>query len=248
MFCKYCGMEIPEGAAFCPKCGKPVAGTDSPAGHTDQPTNNSTGNTYGGEAAQPQGGAVSRVNAVTDIGKSTLMLVFTIFLSVEILFNLLGSLSVLNLLAILIEVILCVGCWMVYASSLQGKAPATGFSVLRIGVLLQLVIMVIGAIVTIVSAIRWSYGAAMILGYLIEIVLVCWCFYGLYRVTNDGRKIANGESATWNVTTPCFVIFIILAIFEVVGTLLFSFNVATIVAVVVWILAAAILYTIRKQN
>ena len=24
MYCKYCGAEVPNGAAFCPNCGKPV--------------------------------------------------------------------------------------------------------------------------------------------------------------------------------------------------------------------------------
>ncbi len=255
MFCKYCGAEIPDGAAFCPKCGQQVAGTNPSAEHAGQ-TTGSTGTTYGGGTARPQSSYVSRSNAVTEMGKSTLMLVFTIFLSVELLFSLLGvSLSVLNLLSLLIGVIVCVGCWMVYAGSSQNSAPATGFSVLRIGVPLQMVIMLIGAIASIVSAVRWSYGVATVLGYLIEIVLVCWCFYGLYHVTNDGRKMANGEAVRWNVTPSCFVTFIILVIFEVIGmivSLLYASNVAALVSylatTVVWILAAAILSAIRKQH
>ncbi len=251
MFCKYCGAEIPDGAVFCTKCGQQVSGTNSSAENTGQQTG-STGSTYGGQASQPQGSSASHLGAVTGMGKSTLMLVFTIFFSIELLFSLLGfSLSVLNLLSLLIGVIVCVGCWMVYANSSQEHAPATGFSVLRIGVLLQMVIMLIGAIVSMIV----SAGLAMILGYLIEIVLVCWCFYGLYHVTNDGRKIANGEAARWNVTTSCFVTFFILTIFEVIGmivSLFYAPNVAALVSylatIVVWILAAAILNAIRKQN
>ncbi len=280
MFCKYCGAEVADDAKFCPRCGKQIAAKDSSTGNADQPVDqtdqpvNHTENFNKVESEQPidnsetfskvkteqpQSSPVLQAGSIIGIGRSMLMLAFSICLSIEILFGLFGYVaSVLNVLAIIISIIVCVGCWLVYASSSQNRAPTAGFSVLRIGVPLQMAIIVVAAIVNIVYVARWYYGfakAGYIIGYLVEIALVCWCFYGLILLTNDGRKMLDGRADAWRVTTSCFVTFIILAVFEVVGTIVYILylpNVAAIVSyiatAVVWILAVAILFRIRQQR
>ena len=37
MFCKYCGNQIDDDAVFCPKCGKNLAGQQTPAPPADKP-------------------------------------------------------------------------------------------------------------------------------------------------------------------------------------------------------------------
>ncbi len=256
MFCKYCGTEMPDEAAFCPKCGQPTAGANSSMGDVGQPSGN-TGTAPEGGAGQPQGGFAPRVNPVTEIGKSSLTLALTILFTVEVVFTLIAaSLSVLNVLAIIVDIVVCVGCWMVYGSSSQNGDSTSGFSVLRIGLPIYLAIQVIALIATLVSMSRWMFGVTWVLWLiveLVEILLTCWCFYGLWVTTNDGWRILKGESVKWNVTTSCFVLFIILTVLAVVGVIfnMVYFSVAAmlsnLVSAAVYIVAAVILYRIREQ-
>ncbi len=262
MFCTHCGAQIPDHAAFCPSCGQPVSNVNQPNGTPGQAAGY-TENPYGSGGNQPQGRPGSPADAVMKIGKSPLTLVFTIVFSVYILLDLYNALfgygaAVFDILMLIIEIPICVGCWLVYVSSSQNRPATTGFSILRVMMLINLVFQLVGMVTSYMNTVSLysnvSIVAVVLLG-LVGFAIVGWAFYGLCRTTNDGWKILNGEAVKWRVNLFCVIFLMAIAlmylvemIIIIISSVQFLYILDYLALVATYVLAIIILFEIRSES
>ncbi len=262
MYCTNCGTKIPDDASFCPACGHPVNDAAQPNGNTEQSARN-TETQYESAKYQTQGSPGTSADAVINIGRSPLVLALSIVFSAELVFSLVSvffgsSNFIISLLSFIIAIVICVGCWLVYANSSRNRFDSTGFSVLRVGVPIYLALQILSAIITIYESSFMFSGVARLAEYIAGLAMVAvyvWCYYGLYRITNDGWKILKGEAVKWRVPMSCIVILIVSAAIDALIVLLcliysaqFIIILQALTSTVVCILAIVILFTIRKEN
>ncbi len=122
MYCRQCGTEIREGAAFCPHCGAPV--------------NPSAANTK--ETASPKGPASARPSYAStgDMDSAfggglflAISLVFTLYAGVHLFMQF----SFASVLFAIPGVMTCVGCWTAFRDSRRKQGSVSGLQLMYRG-------------------------------------------------------------------------------------------------------------------
>ncbi len=262
MYCTHCGAKIPDDAAFCPACGTQISNT-SQQNEPTGPSADYTQNQYRSFESQPQETSGTPADVVRNIGRSPQMLAFLIVFSISLVFSIYGflfsSINVfISMLAFLSQFFVCVGCWLAYANCSKNSLNSTGFSVLRVGIPIYTVLLLLSGVAIIYEMSYMSSGFARLIGIIVSLailVILAWCFYGLWRVTNDGLKILKGEAVQWNAPLSSIVILIVLAVSGVLSALFTAILSAQFITILqyltyvaVYVLAIVILFRIRKEG
>lgn len=136
MYCKHCGVEIPDGMRFCPECGGDLRSAPQQTQYQNAPVTPNYA-PYGQQAA-PQGVESAAHTIIKKHLGGTLMLVAAILVSASTLLSFLASTEAafINVGGIL----MIIAAWLIYATCRKTEPLKTGgFSVLRAYSILQIV-------------------------------------------------------------------------------------------------------------
>lgn len=209
-FCPECGKPLRSEAIFCPACGKECPVPSLISGRTQ-----TAAASYSGSGKE-----------VVMLCGSTMVLIFNILLSLDLLYNTFGRFSFITLLVHTPMIIICIGSWMVYAGCVSGKPKTSGFTVINTVLMLQQILATIpwgiGMLVGLLLVFAGDTASAV--GFLVMLITgVALCFVtaywnGMRRAALQAKKLLMGEETEWS-SSLLVIILTIMSILKQVWVL-----------------------------
>lgn len=222
--CTVCGKPVDESGRFCPFCGnaynyKPdnILEPIAPVYPNDQSRSRRSETVYN----EPSG-------SVALFCGSAMVLVLSVLLSANILLNIIANHSFITVISQIPLIIICIGCWILYVSSLNGNLTTTGFTMINGSLLALCIISFVPCIVGFISGLLMLIkGGSDFVGFGFGVMLGCvilfgffWLYWsGLRKPVTSARLILTGEKTQWESSLFCIVMICISIGFEVISTL-----------------------------
>ncbi len=227
--CPECGKRIRAQSKFCPFCGSPCPDMNKEAEQGTKADKERKWHGMGKEVqSERRQSNASSWNTVADVCGSSTTLVFNIFFSAYLLLNVFADFSFLGFLYNIPMIAICVGVWMLYASSLGGQTKTSGFTVLGAAVLACLIVKIIPWALGVIIGFRLvaagdsaaSIGAIVLILALSGLALVFVFWNEIRKCSVQGKKALSDETEKWTVSKLAIVLTMLTIVRKVFALLL----------------------------
>lgn len=201
-YCPTCGKQVRPQAKFCPFCGKECGSS-----RIITEKSKTAAMDYMGPGRE-----------VVDLCSSTMALVFNIIFSAYLFSDIFQNFSFMALLSQTLNIMICIGGWMLYASCSKGQPKTSGFTVINTVLLIRQIFATIPWVFLLIVGLfllATGNGFMVLLVGVIVLSLVTLYWNRMRRTTVQGRKLLLGEDTVWNSS----LMIIVLTGFSVAGQL-----------------------------
>ena len=189
MFCKNCGAQNEDGTKFCSKCGSPLEAQQpnvQPQTVIIQQTVTQTA-----PVASP-----AEKEAFTSTTRGIWMLIAAIVLTINLFTGLISnvlSLNIFGILSLVLDILIVVGFWVLFANGRKNKTSSTGINLIRVPYIILFVFEVISFVLHLVIWGMTLNIIGLVFGIL-SFVFTCICFASVKKTLDMGLLISRNHS------------------------------------------------------
>ncbi len=249
MYCRKCGKEIKDDAAFCPYCGAPVNAAAQQPGQSQTRPDVSVQN----RVRYNMPGADS-ASWVTDSFGGTLFLLISILMTCYLAMYLFGNFGMTRVLLAVPRLFICIGCWMLYSSCHNGRPESTGFTLIQGGLIALLILYCIPAIILCIGCgsesgfssvfvMIMACAVFLLIPFIIALIIgaVVWCVTAVIHRDYDDAALHAQVVLTRHI---CILLIIPFEVYVLISVIIERIFLDDIIYIMIWFISALVLLNV----